>query len=214
MLESVKPDNLIGIETWLDPQIKDAKIFSSGDKLHRKDRMTSSGCGVLIVMKNEYNSEIIPELDTRCEIVLAVTPCRQCNGQNDFASCVELRYTCVHIKVIPVFILKTPCSMMTASSIKNASLVIGGDFSFPGWDWKAKSIKTGTAYTDLSRLKGNDQEAIQSISTSFFRHHAGKEPKNQDSIKANSTSGKPRGQLLPSSYPPGYPKQNQQIVKD
>ena len=195
MIESVKPDNLIGIETWLDPQIKDAKIFSSGDKLHRKDRMTSSGCGVLIVMKNEYNSEIVPELDTRCEIVLAVTPCRQWHS-------------------LPVFILKTPCSMMAASSIKNASLVIGGDFSFPGWDWKAKSIKTDTAYTDLSRLKGNDQEAILSISTSFFRHHAGKEPKNQDSIKANSTSGKPRGQLFPSSYPSCYPKQNQQIVKD
>ena len=60
-----------------------------------------------------------------------------------------------------------------------------------------------------NRLKGNDQEPIQSNSTSFPRHHAGKEPKHQDSIKSNSR----RGQLLPSRRPPGHPKQNWQIVK-
>ena len=27
--------------------------------------------------------------------------------------------------------------------------MIGGDFHFPGWDWKAKLIKAGTAYTPL-----------------------------------------------------------------
>ena len=36
---------------------------------------------------------------------------------------------------------------------------------------------------------------------------------NQDSIKSNSTSGKPRGQLFPSRCSPGFPEQNQQIVE-
>ena len=29
--------------------------------------------------------------------------------------------------------------------------MIGGDFNFPGWSWKSKSIKTGTAYIDLNQ---------------------------------------------------------------
>ena len=71
VLESVKPDILTGTETWLNPQIKDSEIFPSGYKLHRKDRMSSSGGGVLIAVKNEYNSEDVPQLDAECEIVWA-----------------------------------------------------------------------------------------------------------------------------------------------
>ena len=64
-----------------------------------------------------------------------------------------------------------------------------------------------------SRLKGNNQEPIQSNSTSFPRYHAGKNPQNHHSIKSNSTSGNLRGQLPPSRCPPGHPKQNQQIFR-
>ena len=69
VLESVKPDILIGTETWLDPQIKDSEIFPSGYKLHRNDRKSSSGGGVLIAVKNEYNSEDVPKLYAECELV-------------------------------------------------------------------------------------------------------------------------------------------------
>ena len=31
--------------------------------------------------------------------------------------------------------------LLVPFSIHNASLIIGGDFNFPGWDWKSKSIK-------------------------------------------------------------------------
>ena len=60
----------------------------------------------------------------------------------------------------------------------------------------------------------NDQEPIQANSTSFPKHYAGKELKNQDNIKSNITSRKPRGQLFPSWCPSGYPKQIRQIAKD
>ena len=61
---------MIGTETWLDSNIKDSEIFPSGYKLHRKDRTTNGG-GVLIAIKEEYNSEDVPELDTSCEIIWA-----------------------------------------------------------------------------------------------------------------------------------------------
>ena len=33
--------------------------------------------------------------------------------------------------------------------LNEQSLVIGGDFNFPGLDWRTKSIKAGAAYTGL-----------------------------------------------------------------
>ena len=69
MLESVKPDIVIGTETWLDNSIKDSEIFPSGYRIHRKDRKTGNGGGVLIAAKEEFNSEDVPELDTDCEII-------------------------------------------------------------------------------------------------------------------------------------------------
>jgi hypothetical protein len=44
--------------------------FLSGS-FHRKDRTNKTGGGVLLAIKNEYNSEHVPELDTDCEIVWA-----------------------------------------------------------------------------------------------------------------------------------------------
>ena len=46
------------------------------------------------------------------------------------------------------------------------------------------------------------------------RRHTGKNTNNQDSMKKRNTSGKPRGQLLLSRYPPGNPKHNKYIVKE
>ena len=107
--------------------------------MYRKDRVKTSGGGVLIAVKNEYNNE---ELDADCEIVW--TKLHRSRQQHS----------------LPVFILQThvsdeesinqfEISVMRASSINNASLVIVGGFDFTGWDWKATSIKGGTAYTGL-----------------------------------------------------------------
>ena len=51
--------------------IRDSEICPRGYVLHRKDRTNKTGGGVLLAIKNEYNSEHVPELDTDCEIVWA-----------------------------------------------------------------------------------------------------------------------------------------------
>ena len=66
----------------------------------------------------------------------------------------------------------------------------------------------------LSRRKGNDQRPIQSnphlaLNTKLERTRTIKTTPNK-----NSRSGKPRGQLFPSGWPKGYPKYNEQLVKD
>ena len=51
----------------LDKDIKDSEICPKGYILHRKDRNSKNhrtGGGVLLAIKNEYNSEYVPELDT------------------------------------------------------------------------------------------------------------------------------------------------------
>ena len=133
ILQSVKPDRVIGTETWLDPSIKDPEIFPSGYKSYRKDRVTSSGGGVLIVVKNEYNSEDVPELDTDCEIVWAKL---HLVGNSTVYLCSYYRKHVSDEESVKQF----ENSVTRASSIHNASLIIGGDFNFPGWDWKSKSI--------------------------------------------------------------------------
>ena len=39
--------------------------------------------------------------------------------------------------------------------MKNAALLIGGDFNLPGWDWKTKTLKTGSPHTKQHYFFGN-----------------------------------------------------------
>lgn len=71
LLDTINPDVVFRTETWLDDQIKNTEIFPDGYKVHRKDRVTSNGGGVLIAVKKKYNSEDEPELDADSEIVWA-----------------------------------------------------------------------------------------------------------------------------------------------
>jgi hypothetical protein len=68
VINSVKPDIIIGTETWLDKDIRDSEICPRGYILHRKDRTNKTDGGVLLAIKNEYNSEHVPELDTACSL--------------------------------------------------------------------------------------------------------------------------------------------------
>ena len=91
-------------------------------------------------MKNEYNSEDVPELDADCGIVWTKL---HLVGNSTVYLCSYCRHHVSDEESINQFEI----SVMRASFINNASLVIRGGFNFPGWDWKAKNIKAGTAYT-------------------------------------------------------------------
>ena len=67
----MKPDIILGNETWLDPSIKSNEIFPDGFKVYRKDRVGQVGGGVLVAIKNDYISDLVEELspDDKCEMV-------------------------------------------------------------------------------------------------------------------------------------------------
>ena len=141
VLESVKPDIVIGTETWLDSNFKDSEIFPSGYKLHRKNR-TANGGGVLIAVKEEYNSEDVPELDTSCEIIWARI---KLIGNGNVYVCSYYRHNVSDEESIE----ELDKSLTRVSAIRNATTLIGGDFNFPGWDWKNKRLKPKSAYPSL-----------------------------------------------------------------
>jgi len=74
LIECTNPDIIIGTETWLDPSISSAEYFNSNTyTVYRKDRPPNqkgqSHGGVLIAIKNDYQSIECKELQTNCENV-------------------------------------------------------------------------------------------------------------------------------------------------
>jgi len=144
ILDSVKPDIVIGTETWLEPNIKNSEIFPAGYKIHRKDRTKSGGGGVLLAIKNELNSEEVPDLDSDCEIIWSKI---RLVGTGTLYLCSYYRYNVSDEESINQF----EQSLTRASSIQNAQFIIGGDFNFPGFDWKTNQLKNDTTYPNLHR---------------------------------------------------------------
>ena len=72
MVNSVRPDVIIGTETWLNPTIGSAEIMKAdlGYTIYRKDRHNMSYGGVMIAVSNDLISTEATELDTECEVLL------------------------------------------------------------------------------------------------------------------------------------------------
>ena len=75
LLDTTKPDIIIGTETWLDPSISSSEYFpASRYTVYRRDRPPNSkgqshGGRVLIAINSEFESTEINSLQTDCEIV-------------------------------------------------------------------------------------------------------------------------------------------------
>ena len=83
---------------------------------------------------------------------------------------------------------------MKASFINNASLVIGGDVNFPGWDLKTKSIKAGAEYTGLHH---RFSEIIDKIGLVQIVDEPTQKDKTLDLILTNRPNEVLRADVLP-----------------
>ena len=137
LIESTNADIIIGTETWIDPTVTNNQIFPSYYDIYRRDRNMNGG-GVLIAIKNTLISEPVPELQTDCEIVWA-----RINLVGAKTLYLSSYY---HPKTSDEqSILEFQHSMERATRIHNAMFIIGGDFNFPGWNWKDKVLKPDTS---------------------------------------------------------------------
>ena len=69
IIDSAKPDIILGNESWLTPDIKNSKIFLDSFDAVRKDKASDAHGGVYIAFKRDLLCTETPELDTNCEIV-------------------------------------------------------------------------------------------------------------------------------------------------
>ena len=79
VIDSAKPDIILGNESWLTPEIKNSEIFPDSFDAIRKDRVGDAHGGVFIAFMRDLLCIETPELDTDCEIIwckLNIIGCR------------------------------------------------------------------------------------------------------------------------------------------
>ena len=69
VIDSAKPDIILGNESWLTPEIKNSEIFPDSFDAIRKDRVGDAHGGVFIAFRRDLLCIETPELDTDCEII-------------------------------------------------------------------------------------------------------------------------------------------------
>ena len=69
MIETTKPDIIIGCETWLKPSVSQGEFLPSDYTVYRKDRPDGYG-GVLLAVQTSLNSHEIT-ITTETELVAA-----------------------------------------------------------------------------------------------------------------------------------------------
>ena len=69
IIDSAKPDIILGIESWLTPGIKNSEIFPESLDAVQKDRVSDAHGGVFVAFKYDLLCTETPVLSTKCEIV-------------------------------------------------------------------------------------------------------------------------------------------------
>lgn len=93
-----------------------------------------SGGGVLTAVREEYSSEEVPELQTDCEIIWTKINLKDTRNLY-ICSFYNPKTSDEHS------LAQFEEALQRARNIQNAFLFIGGDFNYPGWDWKRKVLK-------------------------------------------------------------------------
>ena len=70
VIDSAKPDIILGNESWLTPKVKNSEHFPDSFDAIRKDRAgDSQGGSVFIAYRRDLLCTETPELDAKCEVV-------------------------------------------------------------------------------------------------------------------------------------------------
>ena len=144
MIESTKPDIVIGCESLLDNSISSAEVFPPDYKAYRKDRRDGSHGGVFTLVSDQLQSDEPEELkvDSRCELqwvrVKVVGTSHLYVGSfyrtrdetdPDYLSNLE-----TYLQWIP----------------SGSHIWLGGDFNLPGIDWDSESVKPYATHSQES----------------------------------------------------------------
>ena len=138
VIDSAKPDIILGNESWLTPDIKNLEIFPDSFDAIRKDRVGDShGGGVFIAFRRDLLCTESPELDANCEIIwckLNIIGCRTLYLGSFYRPprCVDSEY-----------LTELNKSLTRIMTKKNAHVLLGGDFNCGNVEWSTMQVPEG-----------------------------------------------------------------------
>jgi len=148
LVDSTKPDIIIGTESWLTPDVHNSEIFPPQliGKFHifRCVREHTLGGGVFIAVSNDYVCTRVPELVTNCEIIWV---------KLNIVGFKTL-YICAYYNPIEGDEVSLSNFDMSIRRICNRSashIWIAGDMNIPGFDWRNNCLKPSCNYPELTR---------------------------------------------------------------
>ena len=141
IISSIKPDIILGTETWLDQNIHSRELFPYGFNIFRRDRNRNGG-GVLIAISDQLTCHEVPELSAEgCEMIWAKVHLK---GRKHLL--VSSYY---NPRTRDADSLKAFQTISQRATATNSLVVIGGDFNLPAIDWSTQTLKTNTNHPGL-----------------------------------------------------------------
>ena len=139
LIDRLKPDVIIGTETWLTSEIKDSEILTHHYKIYRKDRKKGRGGGVLIGVKDDLQSMKLDNFDSDCESIWVKVLTKTLKSVH---ICAYYRPDVSDTKALTTF----ENTLKRIAHLKNVQLIIGGDFNLPSWNWLEMKFKDKGTY--------------------------------------------------------------------
>jgi len=151
LLDSSRPDVIIATETWLHDGILSSEYFSSDHyTIYRRDRNTdTSGGGVLIAVNRDIMSTREETLEVgQAEMIWVKVTIKGCKN---LYICGCYRAESGDADFVEAF--NTSLERIAGST--NNMVIAGGDFNFPGWDWRDNTLKPRTQFVALHNKFGD-----------------------------------------------------------
>ncbi|CAG2231580.1 unnamed protein product [Mytilus edulis] len=140
LIETHKPDIILGTESHLDNTIASSEVFPDQfQNPYRKDRKLGEG-GVFIAVDNNYiTTEILTGSD--CETAWCKI---NTQGRQPLYIGTFYRQPCSNIDKLEELEKSINCIMNTSQNLPN--VILGGDFNLPHINWQTNTVNTNPQY--------------------------------------------------------------------
>ena len=142
-MDAVKPDVIMGCETWLKPSISEGEIFQPGYNVYRKDRNNRYG-GVLLAIFSSLDSYQV-QVTSEAEVVAAKIVNRNNNNSVIFGAAYRPPNTNQPYMDNMNQFIRGLCVTNPGTA-----LCIGGDMNLPDIDWETEKITSHQYRKSLS----------------------------------------------------------------
>ena len=147
LIDSLKPDIIVGTETWLSDSIKNSKIIPDNMNftIYRRDREDSYG-GVMIAISKCIPSVHLQDLQTSCEILWV---------KLDIPTCKDLYlggFYRPHSSNLPSLEQLNDSLNKLMNLTRDPTIWLSGDFNAPDISWQVPSVLPGSSNFNTHQL--------------------------------------------------------------